>query len=91
MSAASQAGGLAQSQDTLRPEYKEWEDPGRSWIDLKMAFKSGDPAKVREMLAIAKASHWTHEIFSEACQAGADESEDGSGPDEGWDSDFIEE
>ncbi len=87
MDAEGQAAGAL-----LNLDYREFEDPARSWIDLKMAFKSGDPLKVREVLAVAKASHWTHEIFSEACLAGEDEEEDGSGPDEGWDSDdFVEE
>ncbi len=93
MSAASQSLGLAQSQQ-VKPEYLEYEDPARSWIDLHLAFAAGDPAKVREVLAVAKASHWTHELFSEACKAGDDpdySEEDGSGPDEEWDSDFVEE
>ncbi len=95
MSAASQAAGLAESQSLkASAEYLEYEDPARSWIDLHLAFASGDPQKVREVLAVAKASHWTHELFSEACEAGHDpdySEEDGSGPDEGWDSDdFVE-
>jgi len=92
MSAASQAGGLAESQDTMT-ETRTMEDPGRHWIDLVLAFKSGDPLKVREVLAQAKVSHWTHEMYSEACQGDPGYSEDGSGPDEGWDSadDFAEE
>ncbi len=79
MSAASQSRGLAQSQDTMTDTTME--DPGRHWIDLVLAFKSGDPAKVREVLTQAKASQWTHELYSEALQGGADySSEDGSGP-----------
>jgi len=88
MSAASQSLGLAESQET---PVRTMEDPGRHWIDLVLAFKGSDPAKVREVLTVAKASHWTHETYSEACQGDPDYSEDGSGPDEGWDSDFAEE
>ncbi len=79
---------MAESQDIP----KEREDPGRAWIDLVLAFKSGDPARVREVLAQAKASQWTHESYSDAMIQDS-ESEDGDGPG-GWatnEDEFYEE
>ncbi len=63
-SASSQARGLAESQDAVA--YQDYEDPARSWIDLVAAAHSGDPRRVREMLAVAKRSHWTHQEYDEA-------------------------
>ncbi len=68
-SASSQARGLAESQDqqTLdATDYLDYEDPARSWIDLVAACHSGDPRRVRELLVVAKQSHWTHQEFDEA-------------------------
>ncbi len=86
---ASAQGSLAQSTDVLKKEdFTEYEDPGRAWIDLKMAFKSGDPAKVREVLAVAKASHWTHELWSEATAPPSDDEEQDESGGEMWEEDF---
>ncbi len=74
MSADSQAQGLAQSQQLPNEEH-EFEDPGHSWIDLVVAFKSGDPSAVRNMLNLAKASHWNHELFDQLCEDDPDYSD----------------
>ncbi len=93
MSGNSIAQGLAESQEVTKGDpFADREDPARSWIDLGLAFKSGDPLKVREVLAIAKLTKWTHEDFSQAVtQAELWSDEDGSGPDEGWVDDFEED
>lgn len=43
------------------------EDPGVSWIDLVLAVKDENrargEARVRELLAVALASHWTHTLW----------------------------
>ncbi len=64
MSASSQARKLAESQDAV--DYRDYEDPARSWIDLVAACHSGDPRRVRELLAVAKRSHWTHGEYHDA-------------------------
>ncbi len=74
MSAASQQLGLAQSQDLKR--FAEWEDPARTYIDLVAAFKAGNPEQVRACLAIAKASHWTHDDWTEATAEPSDDEDD---------------
>ncbi len=66
MSAAPQANELAQSQDGV--DWNSYENPARSWIDLVIAFKSGDPNSVRACLALAKASHWNHGMFDMSLQ-----------------------
>jgi len=61
-------GKLSQSMDLTKEveDLKEWEDPGRAWIDLVAAFKAGNPAQVRACLEVAKASNWTHDRWTEA-------------------------
>ncbi len=80
MSAASQQLGLAESQDLNK--YKEWEDPGRAWIDLVNAFKANNAEQVRAVLELAKASHWTHEEWSNVT-AGSDTEDYDEGDPEG--------
>ncbi len=59
----------------------DFEDPARSWIDLVIAFKSGDPASVRACLTLAKASKWSHDIYNEDLMKHySDEDIDGDGP-----------
>ncbi len=62
-SADSKAQGLAQSQEL--PQDEEFENPAHAWIDLVVAFKSGDPSAVRNMLNLAKASKWTPALYDE--------------------------
>ncbi len=76
MSAASQANGLAESQDGLAIDWNSYENPARSWIDLVVAFKSGDPASVRAVLTLAKASHWNHGLFDMSLQEFEDDGSD---------------
>ncbi len=86
MSAAPNSA-LANSQAMPKPNsFKEYEDPARSWIDLVTAFKSGDPAKVREVMEQAKRSHWTHDLYNEALQEDevSTDEEDGDGSGD-WD------
>ncbi len=75
------ASALASSQALKPTDFKDYEDPGRCWIDLVTAFKSGDPLKVREVMEQAKASHWTHDLWNEALQQDnvSTDEEDGSG------------
>ncbi len=64
-------------------DYNTYEDPARSWIDLVLAFKAGQPPKVREVLAVAKQSHWNHDLFNTMLQDTDDfdtEDEMGSDP-----------
>jgi len=42
-------------------KYEDFEDPDRTWIDLVLAVQSGVRERVQEILAVAKASKWTHE------------------------------
>ncbi len=60
------ATGLAASQVLNKVDFNEYEDPGRAWIDLVLAFKSGDPSSVRAVLEQAKKSHWTHDLYNDA-------------------------
>ncbi len=60
------AQGLAQSQDIPKEDFFKQEDPGRAWIDLVGAFKAANPAQVRACLELAKASHWTHDLYNKA-------------------------
>ncbi len=55
---------LAESQ--VVSQFKEYEDPGRAWIDLVLAFKVQNREQVASMLAVAKKSNWTHEQWDEA-------------------------
>ncbi len=57
---------LAQSQVLTKVDFNEYEDPGRAWIDLVLAFKSGNPESVRAVLEQAKKSHWTHDLYNDA-------------------------
>ncbi len=57
---------LAQSQVLSKVDFNEYEDPGRAWIDLVLAFKSGNPESVRAVLEQAKNSHWTHDLYNDA-------------------------
>ncbi len=57
---------LAQSQVLSKVDFNEYEDPGRAWIDLVLAFKSGNPESVRAVLEQAKKSHWTHDLYNDA-------------------------
>ncbi len=67
MSAASQALGLAQSQDTIpKDDYESYEDPARSWIDFVTAIKSGNKNSIQVMFDQAKASHWSHDLWNDA-------------------------
>ncbi len=77
-SADSVQQGLAQSQVlTKKKDFNEYEDPGRAWIDLVLAFKASNPASVRAVLEQAKASHWTHDLYNEALiQAEEQDSDD---------------
>ncbi len=57
-----QKAELNESQDLPEPIQEfDMEDPARSWIDLVMACKTGDPSIVRTVLADAKTSQWTHD------------------------------
>ncbi len=76
MSAASQAMGLAESQDINK--YKTWEDPARAWIDLVDAIKTNNQEQLKAMLLLAKKSQWTHEEWSDVT-AGSDTEEDAEG------------
>ncbi len=58
---------LAESQDLNR--YKEFEDPGRAWIDLVIAFKAENREQVASMLNLAKKSNWTHDQWDDATKA----------------------
>ncbi len=97
MSAASQQMGLAQSQDHIpfNKDMAKWEDPARAWIDLVAAFKAGNADQVRSILAIAKASHWTQDDWTEATAEPSDtEDYDDGGPEgdlytAGQDDDFF--
>ncbi len=60
------ATGLASSQVLNKVDFNEYEDPGRAWIDLVLAFKSGNPESVRAVLEQAKKSHWTHDLYNDA-------------------------
>ncbi len=60
------ASGLASSQVLNKVDFNEYEDPGRAWIDLVLAFKSGNPEQVRSVLELAKKSHWTHDLYNDA-------------------------
>ncbi len=60
------ATGLAASQLLNKVDFNEYEDPGRAWIDLVLAFKSGNPESVRAVLEQAKKSHWTHDLYNDA-------------------------
>ncbi len=82
MSADSQAQGHAEPRSLPATDFKEYEDPARSWIDLVAAFKSGNPDAVRTVLAEAKKSNWTHDLWNEAVTQDSG-SEDGDGP-TGW-------
>ncbi len=68
-------GKLNQSMD-LTKEISEWEDPGRAWIDLVAAFKASNPAQVRACLEVAKASHWTQDLWTDATKDHYSSSED---------------
>lgn len=54
----------------------EFEDPARNWIDLVQACHSGDPLRVRELLAVAKKSEWNHDLWNEATNDMSDVEED---------------
>ncbi len=68
-SADSKSQGLAESQEI--PD-EEFEDPAHAWIDLCVAFKSGDPSAVRNMLNLAKASKWTPVLYDEMLDSDPD-------------------
>ncbi len=75
------ASALASSQAQKPTDFKDYEDPGRCWIDLVVACNGGNPAAVREVLQQAKASKWTHDLWNEALQQDnvSTDEEDGSG------------
>ncbi len=83
-SADSQAQGLAESQELPASDFKEFEDPARCWIDLVLAFKGGDPNRVRDVLTQAKASHWNHDLYNDALMEPDYTSGEEIGTDPGW-------
>ncbi len=56
-------------------QFRSYEDPAMSWIDLVAALKCNDKAEAKACLALAKASHWTHSQWELAMQL-AEEEED---------------
>ncbi len=74
-SASSVQQGLAESGELINLN-AEFEDPARSWIDLVVAFKAGNPTRVRECLTIAKHSHWNHDDFDRMMQDTDDEADE---------------
>ncbi len=52
-------------------DMSDFEDPARCWIDLVTAFKSGDPARVREVMEQAKTSKWSHDLLDDLEQEAA--------------------
>jgi len=50
-------------------DFSRLEDPAKHWIDLVIACHSGDPARVREVLSVAKTSKWNYEKWDAMCKA----------------------
>ncbi len=78
---AEAAQGLVDLTASQDNSFKEFEDPARCYIDLVLAFKSGDPEQVRDCLTQVKASHWTHDLWNAATAAESEtEEEDDDDP-----------
>ncbi len=54
-------------------QFKSYEDPAGSWIDLVAALKINDKAEANACLALAKASNWTHDLWELAMQCAEEE------------------
>jgi len=54
---------------TTGTDFSRLEDPAKHWIDLVIACHSGNPARVRKMLSVAKTSKWNYQKWDEMCKA----------------------
>ncbi len=71
--ASAQGLDKSQSLSDIFSQFKNYEDPAGSWIDLVASMKTGDPSITRACLAVAKHSHWTHEQWELAIQLSEEE------------------
>jgi len=60
------AGKMEQTDATT--DFGLLEDPARGYLDLVMACKSSDPAKVRSVIEQARKSEWTWEKWDKMCR-----------------------
>jgi len=86
------AASTAPTQVIVDNECEEWEDPERSWADLVLACQEKDKtrrdARVKELLALAHRSKWTHQILDQLEAQLYDSTEDYSDECSQWKGDW---
>jgi len=86
------AASTAPTQVIVDDECEEWEDPERSWADLVLACQDKDKtrrdARVKELLALAHRSKWTHQILDQLEAQLYDSTEDYSDECSQWKGDW---